>query len=109
MRSFWDKQIERADELLAAASGSKELLLFYAQVLRAQQKMYEYFMAETDSPLGDVKKDLAAIKNATPYLLETVSSYGPTTLAAEARELSETSTQTLEEQILSYWTKPSDV
>ena len=64
MRSFWDKQIERADQLAAIASGSKELLLFYAQLLRAQQKMYEYFMAETDSPSGDVKTDLAAIKNA---------------------------------------------
>ena len=109
MRSFWDRQIERADHLAATASGSKELLLFYGQLLRAQQKMYEYFMAETDSPSGDVKKDLAAIKNATPYLLETVSSYGPTTLGAEARELSETGTQTLEEQLLSYWTNPSDV
>ena len=91
------------------ASGSKELLLFYAQLLRAQRKMYECFAAQTDSPSGEVQEDLAAIKNATPYLLDTVSSCGPTTLAAEARELSLAGSQALTEQVLGYWTNPSDI
>jgi FdhE protein len=109
MRSFWDKQIERADELAETAIGSKELLSFYAQLLRAQRKMYESFVAETDLPSGHVQNDLALIKNATPHLLETVSSYGSTTLATEARELSQGGMQTFEEQIHSYWTNPSDI
>jgi hypothetical protein len=42
--SFWDKQIERADELAAQASGSKELLTFYAQLLRAQKTFTKRFV-----------------------------------------------------------------
>jgi formate dehydrogenase maturation protein FdhE len=39
MSNFWNKQIERADQLAADASGSKELLQFYAQLLRAQEEI----------------------------------------------------------------------
>ena len=41
MSKFWQKQIERADDLAAESSGSKELLTFYAQLLRAQEGIYE--------------------------------------------------------------------
>jgi FdhE protein len=109
MRSFWDKQIDRADHLAATASGSKELLSFYAQLLQAQRKMYEYFRAQTNAPSGDLQKDLPAFKDATPHLLQTVSSYGPTTLATEARELLEAGEQAVDDMLLSYWVNPSDI
>lgn len=108
MRSFWAKQIERADRLAATASGSKELLLFYAQLLRAQEKMYEHFRGRVDSLSGDLQKDLPAFKDATPHLLRTVSSYGPTTLGTEARELTEAGGQSLDDMLLSYWIASSD-
>jgi hypothetical protein len=41
MSDWWDKQIKRADQLAPQANGSKELLTFYAQLLRAQKDVYE--------------------------------------------------------------------
>jgi len=41
MIEWWDKQIQRADQLGAQANGSKELLTFYAQLLRAQKDIYD--------------------------------------------------------------------
>ena len=109
MRSFWDRQIERADQLTAIASGSKELLSFYAQLLRAQRKMHEHFRAQANSLSGDLEKDLPAFKEASPHLLQTVWSYGPTTLATEARELMEAGEQALDDMLLGYWIDPSDI
>lgn len=38
MPDFWNKQIARADYRADESSGSKELLTFYAQLLRAQEE-----------------------------------------------------------------------
>ena len=43
MATFWNRQIERADYLASESSGSKELLTFYSQLLRAQSEIYESF------------------------------------------------------------------
>ena len=65
MPSFWDKQIERADELAAESSGSKELLSFYAQLLRAQKEIYEAFRGRTHwLPSGDLETDLPVIQSS---------------------------------------------
>src|SRR5215813_9034084 len=63
MSSFWDKQIERADYLAAESSGSKELLTFYAQLLRAQKEIYEAFRGRTHwLPSGDLETDVAVVQ-----------------------------------------------
>ena len=88
VNSFWDKQIERADRLAAETSGSKDLLTFYAQLLRAQRQIYESLCSRKDGlTSGDLIKDLPIIRGALPDLLETVALHGPETLAAEAHVL----------------------
>jgi len=108
MTNFWDKQIQRADQLASEPSGSTELLLFYAQLLRAQAETYEYLQRGKNLS-GDLKQDLPPLIDIGPYLLRTVSTYGPTLLATEALELSQAGEQGLQDTLLSYWTNPSDI
>jgi len=110
MSGWWDKQIGRADELAAQSSGSRELLAFYAQLLRAQKEAYEFFRSRKDwLASGDLERDLPVIREALPALLKTVAAYGPESLAAEARELSQTSDEVIDEMLLTYWSNPSDI
>lgn len=110
MRGWWDKQIERADQLALQASGSKALLLFYAQLLRAQKQIYEFLRGRKDwLPSGDVERDLNVLSDAFPEFLKTVEAYGPETLALEAHDLSEMSDEVVNEMLISYWHSPSDI
>src|SRR5262245_7056772 len=88
MSTFWKKQIERADYLAAESSGSKELLTFYAQLLRAQAEIYESFRSRKDwLPSGDLESEVAVVGSSMTGLLETVAMHGPESLAAEAQAL----------------------
>jgi len=110
MSGWWDKQIERADELAAQSSGSRELLTFYARLLRAQKETYEFFRSRKDwLPSGDLERDLPVIRQAWPALLKAVEAYGPETLAAEAQDLSQTSDEAIDEILVSYWLNRSDI
>ena len=72
----------------AESSGSKELLTFYAQLLRAQQKIYESFRSRKDwLPSGDLANDLIVVQSSMIWLLETVTRHGPKSLAEEAQVL----------------------
>ncbi|HEY8412941.1 MAG TPA: formate dehydrogenase accessory protein FdhE [Pyrinomonadaceae bacterium] len=109
MSAFWDKQIERADYLSAQSSGSKELLAFYAQLLRAQKNVYESFRSRKNwLPSGDLERDLDVVMSSTPGLLQTVSSHGPESLAAEAQAISAAEPGTMADALLEYWRSPSD-
>lgn len=110
MSGWWDKQIGRAEELAVQSSGSRELLTFYAQLLRAQKEAYEFFRGRKDwLPSGDLERDLPVIRGALPTLLKTVVTYGPETLAAEAQELLQTSDEAINEMLITYWLNPSDI
>jgi FdhE protein len=110
MSDWWDKQIQRADQLASQADGSKELLAFYAQLLRAQKDIYDYLRSSRDwLPTGALESDLAVLKNALPCFLKVVEKYGPASLAAEARSLSETNDDVLAERLISYWRSGSDI
>jgi len=107
---WWDKQIHRADQLAAQANGSKELLTFYAQLLRAQKAIYDYLRSrEGWLPSGDLESDLEVLKNALPEFLKVVEVYGPASLAVEARDLSMAETSGLAERLISYWQSGSDI
>jgi FdhE protein len=109
MSTFWNKQIERADQLAAESSGSKELLTFYAQLLRAQAEIYDSFRSRKDwLPSGDLETDLPAVQSATKRLLDTVVLHGPTSLASEAQShLAEPGI--IAGELLDYWCHPSDL
>jgi formate dehydrogenase maturation protein FdhE len=108
MTSFWNKQIQRADQLASEPSGSTELLLFYAQLLRAQAETYEYLQRDKNLS-GDLKQDLPPLIDIGLHLLRTVSTYGPTLLAAEALKLAQAGEQGLHDTLLDYWANPSDI
>lgn len=101
MSTYWNKQIERADYLAAESSGSKELLAFYAQLLRAQAEIYESFRSRKNwLPSGDLETDLPVIRSSMMVLFDTVALHGPTSLTAQP--------DTITEDLLEYWRSPSD-
>jgi FdhE protein len=110
MSDFWHKQIERADHLAADASGSKELLRFYAQLLRAQNEIYEAFHNRRGFwlPSGNLEEDLPAVQSSMSGLLDRVVHNGPESLAEEAQALLNTESNVMAHDLLSYWRSPSD-
>jgi FdhE protein len=110
MSEWWDKQIQRADQLAEQANGSKELLEFYAQLLRAQKAIYDYLRRrEGWLPSGELKRDLAVLIVALPGFFKVIETYGPVSLAAEARYLSETDDEVFADRLLTYWRNGSDI
>jgi formate dehydrogenase accessory protein FdhE len=107
---WWTKQIERADQLAGQSTGSRELLAFYAQLLRAQQEIYEFLRSRKGwLPSGDLERDLPVIRVALPGFLIVVESNGPAALAAEALDLSKTSSEVLDGVLMDYWRCSSDI
>ena len=110
MSGWWDKQIQRADHLAAHANGSKELLTFYAHLLRAQKDIYEFLRSQKNwLPSGELEGDLTIVSDALPAFLRVVESSGPASLAAEAHELSGANAQAVAERLLTYWRNASDI
>ena len=109
MSTFWDKQIERADFLAGESSGSKELLRFYAQLLRAQKEIYELFRSRSHwLPAGDLAGDLDVVQSSMSGLLERVARNGPESLAGEAQALLDAESNVMAQELLNYWANPSD-
>src|SRR4051812_1653736 len=107
MAEWWDKQIKRADELSAQASGARELLVFYSHLLRAQKEIYESLRGRRDwLPSGELETDLPAIRGTWPTLLKSIEAYGPESLAAEARDLFARKADNVDEMLLSHWLMP---
>ena len=110
MSEWWDQQIERADYLAPRANGSKELLNFYAHLLRAQKDLYQFLRCRKNwLPSGRLEHDLAIVSQALPGFLSVIEAHGPPSLAAEARELLETQSKVLAERLMSYWLDASDI
>ena len=109
MTTFWDKQIERADHLAQESSGAKELLAFYAQLLRAQKEIYESLRGREDwLPSGDLARDLIVVVSAASGLLECVARHGPDSLATEAQTLLASEPDLMIQEVFNYWRSPSD-
>ncbi|HEY6217158.1 MAG TPA: formate dehydrogenase accessory protein FdhE [Pyrinomonadaceae bacterium] len=109
MSGFWDKQIERADYLAAQAGGARELLAFYAQLLRAQAQIYESFRSRKNwLPSGDLATDLLVVQSSMTGLLECVVHNGPESLASEAQVLLMAEPDVMAHELLDYWRNPSD-
>lgn len=110
MIDWWDRQIQRADQLVPQANGSKELLTFYAQLLRAQRDVYDHLRSrEPWLPSGALESDWPVLSDAFPGFLKVVETFGPDSLASEARDLSVTSKDVIAERLATYWRNASDV
>ena len=109
MPGFWDKQIERADYLAGESSGSKELLAFYAQLLRAQKEIYESLRSRKNwLPSGELESDLPVVQSLTTGLLESVARHGPKPLSEEAQMLLVAEPDVMAPKLLDHWRCPSD-
>lgn len=109
MTTWWDRQIERADRLVAEANGSKDLLSFYAHLLRAQKDVYEYLRSRKAwLPCGALEADWLVLREALPGFLSVVQMHGPPLLAAEAGELANTDGDVLARRFIEYWRSASD-
>jgi FdhE protein len=110
MTGWWDRQIQRADKLANQASGSRELVAFYLQLLRAQQQIYEFLRSRKSwLPSGDIERDLPIVRKALPGFLKVVETNGPEVLVAEACEISKTSPELIDEMLINHWRSPSDI
>lgn len=109
MSGFWNKQIVRADYLAAESSGSKELLTFYAQLLRAQEEIYDSLRSRKNwLPCGDLETDMSVIEPSMAGLLKTVAVHGPASLASETQALLRDESSTMALNLFDYWRNPSD-
>lgn len=109
MQESWEARIQRADQLTAQSTGAKELLTFYAALLRVQQEIYEELRHRKDwLPSGRLEQDLKVLRTLIPRLLATVETCGPAALAGEAQTLSQASETVFDALLLNYWHRPSD-
>jgi formate dehydrogenase maturation protein FdhE len=105
---FWQRQIARADELARRSVSAKELLVFYSQLLRAQKETYEFLRNRRGwLPSGDLRSDLAVVREAIPNILKTVEEEGPLQLAEEAKSLSLSGPDDIDDVLLAYWVAPT--
>lgn len=104
----WDACIRRAEHLAAKADATKELLTFYAELLRAQRGIYDFLRGrEGWLPSGSLEEDMPVVRATLPSLLNAVESCGPAALAEEARSLSLAGDEEVGRMILEEWRAPS--
>src|SRR5258707_13555647 len=89
MKESWDKLIARAEQLTAKSEGAKELLVFYAHLLRAQKEIYECLRSRKNwLPTGVLEDDLYVLRGMLPELLRVAQKHGTPSLIEMAEELS---------------------
>jgi formate dehydrogenase accessory protein FdhE len=109
MTETWDNRIQRAEVLASERLEAKDLLTFYAVLLRCQKQVYEYLRSRRGwLPTGGLEQDLPVLRVMMPTLLKTVESSGPDTLAVDARALLEAGESARGEMLIEYWRAPSD-
>lgn len=109
MKETWESRIRRAEQLATEMSASRELLSFYALVLRLQKDTYEGLRRlEGWLPSGALEADLPVVRARMADLLRLVEANGPPSLADQARTLLEASTPELDSMLIQYWKAPSD-
>lgn len=110
MKESWERRIQRAEQLAAKSEATKELLVFYGQLLRVQQGIYEDMRSRRGwLPSGILEEDLLVIRPKITDLLEMVGASGPTALAAEAQMILQADDALLlDTMLLEQWRAPSD-
>ena len=109
MKESWDTRIQRAEHLATRSEAARELLTFYATLLRAQKESYEHLRGRKGwLPSGALEEDLPAVRAAAPGLLRAVEASGPPALVEEARSLARAGEGVMDEALLEQWRAPSD-
>jgi len=109
-RESWDARIQRADQLAEKYDAAKELLIFYAELLRAQKEIYEFLRGrEGWLPTGLLEEDLRVVRVEVPELLRSVEASGTAKLVEEAKTLLQASDDELDRLLIKQWRAPSDM
>lgn len=104
----WDASVRRAEHLAAEIDATRELLTFYAELLRAQKEIYERLRGRGGwHPSGALEEDLSVVSMSLPRLLDAVESSGPETLIEEARALASAGVEDVGRMIVEEWRAPS--
>lgn len=105
----WDIRIQRAKELAQQAEATREILIFYAELLQSQKEVDEFLRSRRGwLPSGLLAQDLSVIRECLPVILRAVEANGPEPLANEARTLLTAATEKVDEILLEYWRSPAD-
>jgi FdhE protein len=105
----WDIRIQRAEQLALDSDATKEILTFYAKLLRSQREVDEFLRSRRGwLPSGSLAGDLPAFQECLTIVLRTVESNAPALLAEEARNLMAEDGGVISEMLLEYWRAPSD-
>lgn len=107
MKESWETRIERAERLAAGSEATRELLSFYAALLRAQKDVYQRLGGRRLS--GALAEELDALRELLPGLLRVVEESGPQALAEEARRLKGAGEDEINRMLAQQWREPSDV
>jgi formate dehydrogenase accessory protein FdhE len=108
-KESWDTLARRAEHLAAEVDATKELLTFYAHLLRAQKGIYDFLRSRQDwLPSGILEEDLPVVRVAMPGLIRAVELSGPAALVEEARALLRAGDEEIDRMILEQWRAPSD-
>ncbi|HEU4390700.1 MAG TPA: hypothetical protein VFV34_23045, partial [Blastocatellia bacterium] len=106
MTTLWITFTNRAAELASNCRASGELLAFYARLLEAQAGIFSGLAAGEPVLTGELEKDLPFIRPALRDLLGVVQTYGPETLATEARGIQRSVEADVNALLLEYWSRP---
>lgn len=109
MKATWDALTRRAEHLAAKSEATRELLNFYAELLRAQKQIYESLRGRKGwLPTGVLEEDLPEVRTLVPELLRVAEAHGPVVLVEEARALSRAGVDEIDEMLLAQWRSPDD-
>jgi FdhE protein len=105
----WEERIERALLLSSGLAHAKEILAFYAEILRWQQGVYNQLAAEArERPLsGAFESDHPILLEHFGSLLELVAERGAEALAAQASEVA-AEPESWREALAAYWNGESN-
>jgi formate dehydrogenase accessory protein FdhE len=108
LNQSWEAKINRADELAAKNDATRELLVFYGRLLRAQMSVYDRLRRRIDwLPSGKLSQDFPKIHSLLLDFLLTIESIGTPLLAEEARRLLQANEAELIERLLEQWHRPA--
>jgi formate dehydrogenase accessory protein FdhE len=109
VKDTWGALVRRAEQLAVKSEATKELLGFYAELLRAQQGIYEFLRSRKGwLPTGILEEDLPVLRETLPELLRAVESSGTAALVEEAQTLLRASDEEIDAMLLEQWRVPSD-
>jgi len=117
VKDSWSQRVARARQLAQGDGPSAALLSSYADLLALQHTSFES-LKKGGPPSGSLERDLPAVREQVPPLLQAIAEKGPERLATEATALLDDYARhagphghdgaAIDQLLLAYWHAPSD-